>query len=34
MRFASIENDEIPFKLDIVRYDELNEEIRVNYFKI
>lgn len=31
--FASIGNDEIPFKLDIVGYDELNEEIRVNYFK-
>lgn len=30
---SNIENDEIPFKLDIVGYDELNEEIRVNYFK-
>lgn len=30
---SNIENDQIPFKLDIVGYNELNEEIRVNYFK-
>ena len=33
MESSSIENDQIPFKLDIVGYNELNEEIRVNYFK-
>lgn len=33
LEFSNIENDEIPFNLDIVGYDELNEEIRVNYFK-
>lgn len=31
--FSNIENDQPPFKLDIVGYNELNEEIRVNYFK-
>lgn len=30
---SNIDNDAIPFKLDVVGYGELNEEIRVNYFK-
>ena len=33
MENSNIENEQIPFKLDIVEYNELNEEIRVNYFK-
>lgn len=33
IEFSDIVNDKVPFKLDIVGYDELNEEIRVNYFK-